>query len=328
MESIESMMRGMSRGGKSLERVRHELLTALHVGKLAPGDRVPSVRRLAHRTGLNKKTIHRAYTHLAREGLLDLRPGRGTFITEEPIPAAELVAAVNRSRALAGGLGLEPRVFGAFLDVYLGEGLRGLPLAVVECNREQSGLIEEELVHSLGVEVRSLLLSELGGAPPGLFRQCAAIVTTDCHARETIAAVGPSGPPVYRVALDPTFPRRIADEARHGRVVMVVPDRRFGPPFISLLRRIATPTSLLERLHIEEPHEAVPLLYELDEPASVYVSPLLGPGCLRGLSAGVRLIKDRWRIDRVALERLKASLALDLAVRRHGEPSRSAASMR
>ena len=34
-----------------LERVRHELLTALHFGKLSPGDRAPSVRRLADLTG-------------------------------------------------------------------------------------------------------------------------------------------------------------------------------------------------------------------------------------------------------------------------------------
>ena len=50
---------------RGTDRVRHELLIALHFGKLSPGDQVPSVRRLADRTGMNRKTVHRAYTRLA-----------------------------------------------------------------------------------------------------------------------------------------------------------------------------------------------------------------------------------------------------------------------
>ena len=88
-----------------LERVRHELLTALHFGRLTPGDRAPSVRRLADMTGMNRKTIHRAYTRLAAEGLLDLRPGSGTFIADEingrPSSVGELQRALNRCRASA-----------------------------------------------------------------------------------------------------------------------------------------------------------------------------------------------------------------------------------
>ena len=37
----------------SAEIVRSRLLPALHVGRLGPGDRVPSVRRVASLTGLN-----------------------------------------------------------------------------------------------------------------------------------------------------------------------------------------------------------------------------------------------------------------------------------
>ena len=95
---------------KGLERVRHELLTALHFGHLCPGDQVPSVRRLADQTGMNRKTIHRAYRRLAHEGLLDLRPGSGTFVADsvpgetEAAPVRELLAAANRCRATAKSL--------------------------------------------------------------------------------------------------------------------------------------------------------------------------------------------------------------------------------
>src|SRR6185312_12181058 len=47
---------------------------------LAPGDRLPSVRELmaAHRA--SPLTVQRAIGRLAGEGLLEPRPGRGTFV--------------------------------------------------------------------------------------------------------------------------------------------------------------------------------------------------------------------------------------------------------
>jgi DNA-binding transcriptional regulator YhcF (GntR family) len=93
---------------RGVDRVRAQILTALHFGRLGPGDRAPSVRRLADQTGMNRKTVHRAYRKLASEGLLDLRPGSGTFIAEKSVrstddPAtADLIAAINRCRSEAG----------------------------------------------------------------------------------------------------------------------------------------------------------------------------------------------------------------------------------
>ena len=65
---------------------------------------MPSVRRLADMTGMNRKTVHRAYTRLAAEGLLDLRPGSGTFIADRVeggriASVADLQQALNRCRA-------------------------------------------------------------------------------------------------------------------------------------------------------------------------------------------------------------------------------------
>ena len=65
------------------ERVREHLLTSLHLGRIKPGDRVMSVRRLAGLTGMNRKTIHRAYQVLESEGFLRVRPGAGTYVAVE-----------------------------------------------------------------------------------------------------------------------------------------------------------------------------------------------------------------------------------------------------
>jgi DNA-binding transcriptional MocR family regulator len=55
----------------------------------APGSRLPSVRALTHRHKASAATVQRAIAQLSGEGLLDPRPGRGTFIRSATAPAAD-----------------------------------------------------------------------------------------------------------------------------------------------------------------------------------------------------------------------------------------------
>jgi DNA-binding FadR family transcriptional regulator len=66
------------------DRVTHALRAAATA--LGPGDRLPSVRELmaAHRA--SPLTVQRAIGRLAGEGLVEPRPGRGTFVAARPKP--------------------------------------------------------------------------------------------------------------------------------------------------------------------------------------------------------------------------------------------------
>lgn len=68
-------------------------------GGLRPGDQFPSVRDLARELLLNPNTIQHAYRELEREGLLEVRRGLGSFVTESAV--AERQAAVQREVAQA-----------------------------------------------------------------------------------------------------------------------------------------------------------------------------------------------------------------------------------
>lgn len=50
-------------------------------GSLKPGDRLPSARAVAAQLDVNLHTVLRAYQELRDEGVVDLRPGRGTVVT-------------------------------------------------------------------------------------------------------------------------------------------------------------------------------------------------------------------------------------------------------
>ncbi len=58
----------------------HQVKHALRLGVIAPGDRLPTAKEVVEVTGINPNTVLKAYRELEREGLVDPRPGLGTFI--------------------------------------------------------------------------------------------------------------------------------------------------------------------------------------------------------------------------------------------------------
>jgi putative molybdopterin biosynthesis protein len=56
-------------------------------GELPPGERLPSVRMMAERWGCTPNTVSRAYSVLAREGLVSAHRGGGTRVSPEGSPA-------------------------------------------------------------------------------------------------------------------------------------------------------------------------------------------------------------------------------------------------
>ena len=49
---------------------------------MAPGDQLPSERELGEQAGVSRMTARQAVAYLAREGVLMVRPGVGTFVAE------------------------------------------------------------------------------------------------------------------------------------------------------------------------------------------------------------------------------------------------------
>ena len=81
---------------------------ALRLGVLEPGDRLPTAKEVVAAVAINPNTVLRAYRELERAGLVEPRPGQGTFVRRSlsrPAAAAgsplraELAAWAGRARA-------------------------------------------------------------------------------------------------------------------------------------------------------------------------------------------------------------------------------------
>lgn len=57
---------------------------ALQLGTLGTGDRLPTVKEVLSMITINPNTVLKAYAELEREGIVEGRPGRGTFVLERP----------------------------------------------------------------------------------------------------------------------------------------------------------------------------------------------------------------------------------------------------
>jgi GntR family transcriptional regulator len=80
-----------------------QVRSALRLGLLQEGDRLPTVKEVSGSLAINPNTVLKAYRELEYEGLAAARPGVGTFITKTL--ADESVAAHQElSHDLAGWL--------------------------------------------------------------------------------------------------------------------------------------------------------------------------------------------------------------------------------
>jgi DNA-binding transcriptional regulator YhcF (GntR family) len=85
------------------------LRALIFTGQLNPGERLPSLRRIAGWAGVNINTVRSVYESLEEEGLIVSQQGRGTFVADDVVPEPELEAIALEALRQGQGLGREPQ---------------------------------------------------------------------------------------------------------------------------------------------------------------------------------------------------------------------------
>lgn len=62
------------------EQIAADIAADIRAGELSSGSRLPSADELAEVYGVARLTARRAVRHLADQGLVVVRPGRGTYV--------------------------------------------------------------------------------------------------------------------------------------------------------------------------------------------------------------------------------------------------------
>jgi GntR family transcriptional regulator len=231
------------------DTLRNRIVSGLHVGRLAGGERLPNTRALATELGVNQRVVMAALRTLAAEGFITLRPRSGAYVVP-PHPAvggslpdlgAWLVTMLVQARAR----GLPPREVSEYVRRSLET--RRVRAACIECNRDQLHLLCSELANDHGFVTESTELDELhDGELPLALRRADVLVTTLFHAAEVEAVAKRLAKPWIAVALRPDTMNDVARGLTEGPVYFIATDPRFEPK----LRQMLSPLGPVNNLRV------------------------------------------------------------------------------
>jgi GntR family transcriptional regulator len=104
-------------GGAPLyAQLTEQIKRAVAVGALTPGERLPTVKALAHDLKLNANTVARVYRELERDGIIHSTPGRGSFVRENGAVGETRRAATDVATRTVDDAVREARSLGVTLD--------------------------------------------------------------------------------------------------------------------------------------------------------------------------------------------------------------------
>jgi DNA-binding FadR family transcriptional regulator len=92
------------------ERIAARLSADIRAGRLAPGEKLPPERELARRLGVGRASVREALAALQLRGVLETRPGAGSFVVGLPEDDGALPHDASPSDLLEARLLLEPQV--------------------------------------------------------------------------------------------------------------------------------------------------------------------------------------------------------------------------
>ena len=83
------------------EQLRNQIVLGIAGKKLAPGEGLPSVRRLAADLGINFHTVNKAYAMLCEEGYIVMDRRRGALVAQVMLKDETLVSALSDKLTLS-----------------------------------------------------------------------------------------------------------------------------------------------------------------------------------------------------------------------------------
>jgi DNA-binding transcriptional regulator YhcF (GntR family) len=231
------------------DALRERIVSGLHVGRLAGGQRLPSARSLAAEYGVNERVVLAALRTLAEEGFLELRRRSGAYVVPPhpngggglPDLGGWLVGMLVQARSR----GLAPREVSEYVRRSLET--RRVRAACIECNRDQLAQLCSEIADDHGYVAESVEVSELDAdETPLAARRADVLVTTLYHAAEVQTAAERLGKPWIAVGLRPDVMEGVARGLRAGPVYYIATDPRFEPK----LRRMIGPVGPVENVRV------------------------------------------------------------------------------
>ncbi len=111
------------------KQIRNQIVMGISDGRLAPGEKLPTVRGLAEEIGINSMTVNKAYQLLKQEGYIITDRRNGVRVREEIEQTSGLTTEAEQELARlvseAKIRGMSRNDFVALVDAYFEKGRQG-----------------------------------------------------------------------------------------------------------------------------------------------------------------------------------------------------------
>jgi PAS domain S-box-containing protein len=213
-----------------LGRMREQLATAFHLGHVAPGDRLPSIRQAARRLATAPHEIVRAYRALAADGYLEKRSRSGVYMAPQgkrrDAPAGDTTEWLLQ--VLTGAF--EHQVGIPTLPEFIRRRTSATPLraACIAGDHDTRVGLCTEISRQFGVGADPIPPGALADELPRAVRDADLLVCTAFHAPDARRVAEALGIPLVVVTLNPEHVEAVERRAREREVTVVCVDPRFG----------------------------------------------------------------------------------------------------
>ena len=212
------------------ESLQFLVVSRIHAGSLKPGDRLPSIRDVAHRSGADHRVVAEAYRTLESDGLVEVRPKAGVFVSPTfnslADRAAESWIADILFDAWEKGISRSAlcRMFGGMLS-------SPVRCGCIESNEDHmvalAGAIEDGLCLE-AVPIRVAADADETSPLPADVADVDVIVTSVFHAKYARAVAARENKPVAILNLRRDFALAIATRCAERPITAVMVDREFA----------------------------------------------------------------------------------------------------
>ncbi|MBW3629006.1 MAG: winged helix-turn-helix domain-containing protein [Gemmatimonadetes bacterium] len=222
---------GRSKSADFEEQLRADIVGRLHTGLLRPGDRLPSIRDISDRSGVDHRVVARAYRALEAEGMIIIRHQAGVFVAA--VKARE--GTEDERTAWAAEVLLQSWERGltrsSFFGMLGGSVTSGLRCGCLESNEDHMVALCAEIELGFSVEAVPLRVDPSPGpvtSPPAGLDEVDIVATSVFHAQQARAAVGEAELPVVVLSVGKDFTAEIRRRAQQGPLTTVIADPRYA----------------------------------------------------------------------------------------------------
>ncbi|MBA2245931.1 MAG: PAS domain-containing protein [Gemmatimonadetes bacterium] len=222
------------------DRLREQIVSALHLGRLQVGDRLPSIREIAEKLGAPFQAAVQAYAVLEAEGLVEKRERSGVFVAPQNRLHPELLGETAGwlVEVLMGAFEHQiriPRLPELIARLASAQGLR---CVCIESNLDHLTALTVEMSRQFGFDAHALPLADLPiqepeaewdaeQLPPEL-QEADLLTTTVFHAPQIRPIAEALGKPLVIITANPEMVAAVERRLREGELTVVCVDPGFG----------------------------------------------------------------------------------------------------